>query len=206
MSLPASTKLVLATTNTHKIVELKAILTPVLPGLSNVLSGVEGLDIAEPVENGHTFAQNAAIKAQYYAKATGLPALADDSGLIVDVMGGAPGIFSARWCGHHGDDEANLRLLLQQLADIPREHRAARFVCVAALATPEKLITQSIGQMRGHLRTEPAGNGGFGYDPIFQATEQSVTNAELTAEQKNAISHRRQAFLGMIDAIARVIQ
>ncbi|PKQ14385.1 MAG: non-canonical purine NTP pyrophosphatase, partial [Actinobacteria bacterium HGW-Actinobacteria-8] len=133
---------------------------------------------------------------------TGMPAVADDSGLVVDVMGGAPGIFSALWSGVHGDDEANLRLLLAQLADIPDAHRGAAFECAAALVTPEGLEVVCEGRMEGRIATEAAGGGGFGYDPIFVPAGYDVTAAELTAAQKNAISHRGKAFAALAARLA----
>ena len=146
MSTPAA-RLVLATRNAHKVEELRAILSTLLPELpAEAVIGAAGLDVPEPVEDGVTFEQNALIKARALARATGLPAVADDSGLAVDVLGGAPGIFSARWSGRHGDDRANLELLLAQLADVPAEHRGARFVCAAALVSPDGSEVVEIGE------------------------------------------------------------
>jgi XTP/dITP diphosphohydrolase len=156
-----------------------------------------------------TFAQNALIKARALAAFTGLPAVADDSGLCVDVLGGAPGIFSARWAGRHGDDAANLTLLLAQLADVPAEHRGAGFTCAAALVTPDGFEHVETAVMRGRLTTAPRGSGGFGYDPVLVPDEQperargvALTSAELTAAEKNAISHRGHAFRSLAVVIA----
>lgn len=185
-------KLVLATRNPHKVAELRAILLPLLPGAQIV--GAEAFDVPEPVEDEVTFAGNALIKARQLAEATGLLALADDSGICVDAMGGAPGVFSARWCGRHGDDAANLELLLAQMADVPERHRGASFVCAAAMAAPNGREEVAEGIMRGSLLFAPRGENGFGYDPIFRPEGLSVSSAELTPERKEAISHRGKAF------------
>ena len=185
-------KLVLATRNPHKVAELRAILLPLLPGAEIV--GAEACDVPEPVEDEVTFAGNALIKARQLAEATGLLALADDSGICVDAMGGAPGVFSARWCGRHGDDAANLELLLAQMADVPERHRGASFVCAAAMAAPNGREEVAEGAMRGSLLFAPRGENGFGYDPVFRPEGLSVSSAELTPERKEAISHRGKAF------------
>lgn len=185
-------KLVLATRNPHKVAELHAILLPLLPGAQ--ILGAEAFDVPEPVEDEVTFAGNALIKARQLAEATGLLALADDSGICVDAMGGAPGVFSARWCGRHGDDAANLELLLAQMADVPERHRGASFVCAAAMADPDGREEVAEGIMRGSLLFAPRGENGFGYDPIFRPEGLSVSSAELTPERKEAISHRGKAF------------
>lgn len=185
-------KLVLATRNPHKVAELRAILLPLLPGAQ--ILGAEAFDVPEPVEDEVTFAGNALIKARQLAEATGLLSLADDSGICVDAMGGAPGVFSARWCGRHGDDAANMELLLAQMADVPERHRGASFVCAAAMAAPDGREEVAEGIMRGSLLFAPRGENGFGYDPIFRPEGLSVSSAELTPERKEAISHRGKAF------------
>ncbi|ADI09810.1 putative deoxyribonucleotide triphosphate pyrophosphatase [Streptomyces bingchenggensis BCW-1] len=186
-------RLILATRNTYKIVELRSILSDA--GLDVELVGADAYpEIPDVKETGVTFAENAFLKAHALARATGHPAVADDSGLCVDVLGGAPGIFSARWSGRHGDDRANLELLLAQLADVPDEHRAAHFECAAALALPDGTERVVTGRLPGTLRREPVGGGGFGYDPILQPDGETRTCAELTPEEKNAISHRGKAF------------
>jgi XTP/dITP diphosphohydrolase len=196
-------RLVLATHNAHKVTELRAILAPLLPGLDPVdLMGARDLGAPEPVEDGLTFAANALLKARALAAFTGLPALADDSGLCVDVLGGAPGIFSARWAGRHGDDVANLDLLLAQLEDIAAEHRGARFTCAAALVTPDGTEHVEIGHLVGRLALAAHGTGGFGYDPVLVPEGETRTCAELTPAEKNAISHRGQAFRALAPAIA----
>ncbi len=203
MSSAARPRLVFASHNTHKRDEVWAILEPLLPGWTSAdLASALDFDVPPPVEDGVTFAENALVKARAVCAATGRPAVADDSGLAVDVMGGAPGIFSALWSGAHGDDEANLRLLLAQLIDIPEAHRGAAFICAAALVTPEGLEVVREGRMEGRIATEAAGGGGFGYDPIFVPRGHDVTAAELTAAQKNAVSHRGKAFTAIAPDIA----
>lgn len=212
---PPAARIVLATHNTKKVGELRAILAASGLDLSDgelVTSGEVGAP--EPVEDGVTFAENALIKARAVCAATGLPAVADDSGLAVDVLGGAPGIFSARWAGKHGDDLANLELLLGQLGDVRPEHRQAGFVCAAALVTPDGREEVHLGEMRGVLETAPRGTNGFGYDPILVPEEvppgagddgRRRTAAELTAEEKNAISHRGKAFRALAPAVLEVL-
>jgi XTP/dITP diphosphohydrolase len=188
-------RIVLATRNAHKIGELKAILDDLIGELDLEIVGVDQFpDVEDVVETGVTFAENATLKAVAVAAATGLPALADDSGLAVDVLGGSPGVFSARWAGIHGQDRANLDLLLAQLADVPDEHRSAAFVCAAALAMPDGRVVVREGRMPGALAREPRGANGFGYDPILVVEGDSRTAAELSNEDKNAISHRGKAF------------
>jgi XTP/dITP diphosphohydrolase len=197
-------RLVLATRNQHKVTELRAILDGA--ELDVDLVGADAYpDVPDVKETGVTFAENALLKAHALARATGLPAVADDSGLCVDVLGGAPGIFSARWSGRHGDDGANLELLLAQLADIDDAHRAAHFACAAALALPDGTDRVVEGRLRGTLRHAPAGTGGFGYDPILQPDDDTRTCAELTAEEKNAISHRGQAFRALVPVVRRLL-
>ncbi len=194
---------VFASHNAHKRDEVWAILSPLLPGWGEGdLASARDFDVPAPVEDGVTFEENALVKARAVCAATGLPAIADDSGIAVDVMGGAPGIFSALWAGEHGADEANLRLLLAQLVDIADEHRGAAFVCAAALVTPDGREVVRVGRMHGRIAHIPAGAGGFGYDPIFIPEGHSVTAAELTAAQKNAISHRGRAFTALAPELA----
>lgn len=182
------TRVVLATHNRHKVTEVRRI----LDGVSVEL--VSGLDIGLPdvEETGDTFTANALLKARACAAATGLPAVADDSGLVVDTLGGAPGVHSARYAGSHGDDDANLQLVLHRLGDATQ--RTGRFVCVAALVTPEGREVVETGAMEGVITDAPSGDGGFGYDPIFITAGQNRTNAELTPAEKDAISHRGAAF------------
>lgn len=205
---PDGARLVLATHNRGKVAELRAILGE-QPGLdlpegAVVTAGDVGAP--EPVEDGVTFAANALLKARALAAATGLPAVADDSGLAVDVLGGAPGIFSARWAGRHGDDRANLELLLAQLRDVGPEHRAAGFVCAAALVTPDGHEEVRTGELRGTLLDAPRGEGGFGYDPVLLPDGETRSCAELTAAEKNAISHRGQAFRALAPLVAQALR
>ncbi|WP_426364057.1 RdgB/HAM1 family non-canonical purine NTP pyrophosphatase [Streptomyces sp. E-08] len=197
-------RLILATRNAGKITELHAILADA--GLDLELVGADAYpDVPDVKETGVTFAENALLKAHALAQATGLPAVADDSGLCVDVLNGAPGIFSARWAGTHGDDRANLNLLLAQLSDIADEHRAAHFACAAALALPDGTERVVEGRMEGILRHTPAGTNGFGYDPILQPKDREVTCAELTPSEKNAISHRGKAFRALVPVVRELL-
>jgi XTP/dITP diphosphohydrolase len=192
---------VLATRNPHKVRELSRILEDAGVGDLRIV----GLDFFPEVpdvpETGTTFAENAALKARAVAAATGLPAVADDSGLCVDVLGGSPGVFSARWCGRHGDDETNLDLLLAQLADVPDGHRAAHFACAAVLALPTGDVEVVEGRVHGVLIRERRGTNGFGYDPVFLPDGHDRTTAEMSAEEKDAISHRGRAFRALVPRI-----
>lgn len=217
-------KLVVATHNEGKLVEIKRILDEQLNQLADrfELITAGSLGLPDPVEIGVTFEQNALLKARDVASRTGLPAIADDSGIIVDVLGAAPGILSARWSGVHGDDKANNALLLKQLSDIPDRFLTARFRCAAALAIPDACSevpegsvmlhthgfeTVRMGEMIGHLLREERGTNGFGYDPLFVPDEQPIrngvqmeglTSAELTQEEKNSISHRGHALRALL--------
>jgi XTP/dITP diphosphohydrolase len=184
-------RVVLATRNAHKVDELRRILAPydvTLVGLD------EFADVPDVAEIGVTFADNALLKARAVAAATGLVAVADDSGLSVDALNGMPGVLSARWAGRHGDDAANLRLVLAQTVDVPDERRGAAFVCAAAAVAPDGREVVVEGRVAGQLIREPRGSNGFGYDPIFVPTGYDVTTAELTPAEKDAISHRGVAF------------
>ncbi|MEV6245419.1 RdgB/HAM1 family non-canonical purine NTP pyrophosphatase [Streptomyces sp. NPDC051742] len=198
------TRLILATRNAGKITELRAILADA--GLDLELVGADAFpEIPDVKETGVTFAENALLKAHALAQATGLSAVADDSGLCVDVLNGAPGIFSARWSGAHGDDRANLNLLLAQLSDIADEHRAAHFACAAALALPDGTERVVEGRLEGTLRHTPTGTNGFGYDPILQPKGYELTCAELTPQEKNAISHRGKAFRALVPVVKELL-
>ncbi|WP_223690035.1 RdgB/HAM1 family non-canonical purine NTP pyrophosphatase [Leifsonia poae] len=194
------TRVVLATHNQHKAGEFQQILGDAVPGLEIV-----AYDGPEPVEDGVTFEANALIKARTAATHTGLPALADDSGICVDAMGGAPGIFSARWAGRHGDAEANLRLLLDQLADLPDGARGAYFSATLALVTPEGDETVVEGRWPGSIAHEARGTQGHGYDPIFVPRGHESTTAELGPEVKNVESHRARAFAAAIPALRELV-
>nr|WP_156966836.1 non-canonical purine NTP pyrophosphatase [Actinomyces israelii] len=213
---PDGAVLVLATHNPGKLSELRAVLAPLVPGLDpRSIVSAGSLGAPEPVENGLSFAANAEIKARALVRVTGLPAVADDSGLCVDVLGGAPGIFSARWCGRHGDDAANLRLLLDQIADVTDPHRTARFTCAAVLAAPgpdnRPTVTRIERSMEGRLLGEPRGEGGFGYDPVFVPVQEDApggagrTTAQMNPAEKNAISHRGRALRALAPVLAALL-
>jgi XTP/dITP diphosphohydrolase len=194
-------QVVLATRNAGKVQELRRI----LDGAVDLL----GLDDVAPYEpgpeTGATFADNALLKAREAVQHTGLPAVADDSGLAVDAMNGMPGVLSARWAGKHGQDRANLELLLEQLADVPDERLTAGFVCAAAYALPDGRSEVVLGEMRGRIVREPRGENGFGYDPIFVPDGLQVTSAELSSDDKDAISHRGRAFRLLVPKLLEVL-
>jgi XTP/dITP diphosphohydrolase len=190
--------LVLATRNEGKLRELARIL-----GSHTKLVGLDAFPGAPDVpETGATFEANALLKARAIANYTKMPAVADDSGLCVDALNGMPGVLSARWAGRHGDDQANLELVLAQVADVPDARLGARFVSAAALVVPEGGEWVVTGEVEGRLIRVPRGTGGFGYDPIFQPDGFDLTTAEMTPEAKDAISHRGRAFR----ALAQYIQ
>jgi XTP/dITP diphosphohydrolase len=197
----APPRLVLATANQHKLVELTRILADgrVDVALTSLAEFPGAPDVAE---TGATFAANALLKAHAIAQFTGLPAVADDSGLCADALNGMPGVLSARWSGRHGADEANLRLVLAQLSDVPDERRGAQFVCAAALVLPGGREHVSEGVMRGRLIREPRGHNGFGYDPIFVPESADITTAEMASAEKDRISHRGKALRGLAPVIA----
>ncbi len=204
MSSSARPRLVLATANTGKLAELDRILAARHVDIE--LAGLSDFPGApEVAETEATFAGNALLKARVMAAFTRLPAVADDSGLCCDALNGMPGVLSARWSGRHGDDAANLRLLLAQLGDVPDERRGAHFACAAALALPSGQERVSEGTVRGHLIREPRGTNGFGYDPIFVPDGLGRTTAELSAAEKDAISHRGRAFRDLAPAIALLV-
>ncbi len=191
-------KLLVATRNAGKLAELARMLS------AAELDGVEVFGLAdvagfpEAPETGATFAENAVAKARDAATATGLPAVADDSGLTVDALNGMPGVFSARWSGRHGDDPANTALVLGQLVDVPDSRRGAAFVCVAALVVPGGPETVVHGEWRGTIARAPRGTNGFGYDPIFVPGGGQRTSAELSAAEKDAVSHRGRAMYALL--------
>jgi XTP/dITP diphosphohydrolase len=186
-------RVVLATRNEHKVTEIRRILDEAGAPVNLVpLTEFDGVE--DVAETGLTFAENALLKARAVAAATALPAVADDSGISVDALNGMPGVFSARWSGRHGDDAANLQLLLAQLADVADPLRGAAFVCAAALVLPggEQIVEE--GRVTGRLAHEPRGHEGFGYDPIFVPDGDTRTTAEMPPGDKDAISHRGRAF------------
>jgi XTP/dITP diphosphohydrolase len=199
-----SPRLLLATRNAGKLAELRRLLGTAVPGVEVVgLRDVE--DYPEAPETGATFAENALLKAREAARYTGLPAVADDSGITVDALNGMPGVLSARWSGRHGDDDANTALLLGQLADVPDERRGAAFVCAAALVTPDGVERVLEREWRGSVIREKRGTNGFGYDPVFVPAGLDVTSAELEPAEKDARSHRGQAFAALVPVVAEVL-
>jgi XTP/dITP diphosphohydrolase len=226
---PARPRLVLATGNKQKLVELSRILSAA--GAEAELAGLAEFPGAPDVpETGATFAENALLKARAMASFTGLPAVADDSGLCVDALNGMPGVLSARWAGRHGDDQANLRLVLAQVADVPDERLRAQFVCAAALVLPSGTEHVAVGTVSGRLIREPRGTGGFGYDPVFvpdlaeldaayevlgdklpddgaqaDAALAGLTTAQMPPQAKDAISHRGRALRALAPVIAKTL-
>ncbi len=199
-----SDRLLLATRNPGKLAELQRLLESAVPGVAVV--GLRDVpEYPEAPETGATFEENALLKAREAVRYTGLPAVADDSGLTVDALNGMPGVLSARWSGRHGDDAANTALLLGQLADVPDERRGGAFVCAAAVVTPdgaERVLERS---WRGQVVREPRGTNGFGYDPVFLPDGLDRTAAELTAAEKDARSHRGQAFAALVPLVAELL-
>jgi XTP/dITP diphosphohydrolase len=197
-------RLIVATRNPDKLVELRRILeagrVPVDVGDLD-----EYPDLPEIAETGLTFAENALLKARAVAAFTGLPAVADDSGLCADALNGMPGVLSARWSGRHGDDDANLQLVLGQLADIPAEHRGAHFAAAAALVLPSGAEHVTEGVLDGSLTTAPRGTNGFGYDPIFVPAGAELTTAEMRPADKDKISHRGRALRALAPIIAALL-
>jgi XTP/dITP diphosphohydrolase len=199
-----TTRLLLATRNAGKLAELQRLLEAAVPGVEVVgLRDVD--DYPEAPETGATFAENALLKAREAVRYTGLPAVADDSGLTVDALNGMPGVLSARWSGRHGDDDGNTALLLGQLADVPDERRGGAFVCAAAFVAADGTEHVLERQWRGTVIREKRGTNGFGYDPVFVPQGLEVTSAELAPEEKDARSHRGQAFAALVPVIAAVL-
>ncbi|BDC72032.1 RdgB/HAM1 family non-canonical purine NTP pyrophosphatase [Rhodococcus hoagii] len=197
-----SGKILVASRNAKKLGELRRVLAA---------AGIEGLEVIgldevpefpETPETGATFEANAIVKAVDGAAATGLPCVADDSGLEVDALNGMPGVLSARWSGRHGDDDANTALLLGQLADVPDERRGAAFVSACALAIPGQDTVVVRGEWRGRIVREPRGDNGFGYDPVFEPEGDRRTSAELSPQEKDAASHRGLALAQLVPALA----
>ncbi|GAY08651.1 RdgB/HAM1 family non-canonical purine NTP pyrophosphatase [Pseudonocardia sp. N23] len=199
------TALLVATRNTAKLSELRRLLDASDLGGIAVWGLRDVEEFPEAPETGATFGENALAKARDAAAATGLATVADDSGLAVDALNGMPGVFSARWSGKHGDDEANLDLVLGQIGDLPDERRGAAFVCAAALVVPggEEFVVQ--GEWRGRLVRERRGGNGFGYDPIFVPDGEQRTSAELTPDEKDAASHRGIAMRALLPHLRTLI-
>jgi XTP/dITP diphosphohydrolase len=197
-----TTTVLLATRNAGKVAELRRILA----AYDVDLHGLDDYpDVPEVPETGETFIDNALLKAHAVSQATGLLAVADDSGLAVDALNQMPGILSARWSGRHGDDAANLALVLAQISDVPDERRGAAFICAAAAAMPDGREVVVQARLEGALIRVPRGSNGFGYDPIFVPTGELRTTAEMSEEEKDAISHRGQAFRALAPQLASLM-
>ena len=183
-------KLLLATRNKGKIEEFRRILEDIAAGEIELVGLEQFPDLHDVDETGSTFEENALLKARQMCAASGIPAIADDSGLCVDYLNGDPGIFSARWSGIHGDDDANTAKVLESLTDVPDEKRSAHFTCVAALALPDGRTHVEQARFDGWILRSPVGDQGFGYDPIFRPDGYAISSAQMSAEEKDAISHR----------------
>lgn len=198
-------RVVLATRNAGKLAEMQRILAAA--GLDIQIVGTDAFPgLPEIAETEASFAGNALLKARATCAFTGLPAVADDSGLCVDALNGMPGILSARWSGRHGDDAANLRLVLEQVADVPDGRRGAQFRCAAAIALPDGTERFVEGEVEGSIIREPRGEGGFGYDPIFVPRGMDQTFAQIPAEAKDAMSHRGQAMAALVPVLAELLR
>ena len=188
-----ASKLLLATRNEGKIIEFRRILDAIAPGAIELIGLDQFPQLWDVEETGTTFEENALLKAREMSEATGLAAIADDSGLCIDALGGDPGIFSARWSGAHGDDQANIAKVLDQLSQTPDEERTAYFICVAALYLPGGKTHCEEGRFYGSILHSPVGENGFGYDPIFQPQGLTISSAQMSSEEKDAMSHRGKA-------------
>ncbi len=198
-------KLVLATRNQGKIIELRRILDSFSAGVIELVGSEEFPDLNDVEETGSTFEENALIKARAICAATGLPAIADDSGLCVDFLNGAPGIYSARFAGLHGDDRANNEKLLKELIDVPEGDRCAHFSCVTALAMPDEREVTRYGQFDGSILFTPIGEQGFGYDPIFKPAGYEISSAQMSPESKDAISHRGKSMRAIAPLVIEML-
>jgi XTP/dITP diphosphohydrolase len=197
-------RIILATRNPGKLAELRRILAAA--GVSAAVTDLgDAPGMPEVAETGRTFAENALLKARAVAAFTGLPAVADDSGLCVDALNGMPGVLSARWSGRHGDDEANLRLVLGQIADVSAGERGAHFACAAALVLPSGEGRVTEGTVYGQLAGSPRGSNGFGYDPIFVPDGFELTTAQMSPDEKDKISHRGKALRALAPVIAELL-
>ena len=200
-----SQKLLLATRNQGKIVEFRRILDALAPGAIELVGLDQFPDLHDVDETGSTFQENALLKAREMSEATGLPAIADDSGLCVDALNGDPGIFSARWAGTHGDDKANLEKVLDQLKDVADKDRTAYFICVAALYLPQGTSHCEEGRFYGTILKSPVGENGFGYDPIFQPDGLEISSAQMSAEEKDLVSHRGKALRAIAPHVMKAL-
>ncbi|MBQ3497640.1 MAG: XTP/dITP diphosphatase [Clostridia bacterium] len=193
-------KYIIATHNMKKRNELARILEPL--GVEVLTAEQAGVELTDVEETGTTFEENARLKSESGCKETGMPCIGDDSGLMVDALDGAPGVYSARYAGDHGNDPANIALLLENMKDVPDEKRTARFMCTVCCTYPDGSEIVVSGKCEGKIGYEPKGDGGFGYDPVFMVGDKSF--AELTAEEKDKISHRGNALKALAEALAKV--
>jgi XTP/dITP diphosphohydrolase len=200
-----SHKLVLATRNQGKITEFRRILDELAPGQIELIGIDQFPDLADVDETGSTFEENSLLKSRYTCTATGLPAIADDSGLCVDALNGDPGIFSARWAGIHGNDQANIEKLLEQIKDVPDNKRTAHFTCVASLVLPDGREQIAEGRFEGHILHAPVGENGFGYDPIFQPLGLSISSAQMSAQEKDLVSHRGKSLRAIAPHVIQML-
>jgi len=197
--------LVLATRNQGKINEFRRILEELAPGQIELIGVDQFPDLVDVDETGSTFEENSLLKSRYTCAATGLPAIADDSGLCVDALNGDPGIYSARWAGIHGDDQANIEKLLEQLKHVPDDKRTARFKCVASLVLPDGREQIAEGRFEGHILHAPVGENGFGYDPIFQPLGLSISSAQMSAQEKDLVSHRGKSLRAIAPHVIQML-
>jgi XTP/dITP diphosphohydrolase len=200
-----SHKLVLATRNQGKITEFRRILDELAPGQIELIGVDQFPDLVDVDETGSTFEENSLLKSRYTCAATGLPAIADDSGLCVDFLKGDPGIFSARWAGNHGNDQANIEKLLEQLKDVPDNKRTAHFTCIASLVMPDGREQIAEGRFEGHILHAPVGENGFGYDPIFQPQGLSISSAQMSAQEKDLVSHRGKSLRAIAPHVIQML-
>lgn len=200
-----SHKLVLATRNQGKITEFRRILDDLAPGQIELIGVDQFPELVDVDETGSSFEENSLLKARYTSQATGLPAIADDSGLCVDALKGDPGIFSARWAGVHGDDQANLEKVLDQLKDVSDGLRSAHFMCVASLVLPDGRQQTAQGRFEGQILRAPVGTNGFGYDPIFQPLGLSISSAQMSAAEKDLVSHRGKSLRSIAPHVIQML-
>jgi XTP/dITP diphosphohydrolase len=198
-------KLVLATRNSGKVIEFRRILEELAPGAVELISIDQFPDLIDVEETGATFEENSLLKARYTSQATGLPAIADDSGLCIDALDGGPGILSARWAGKHGDDQANLQKVLDQLKGVPDDKRGAHFLCVTSLVLPDGRERMAEGRFEGSILRAAIGTNGFGYDPIFQPEGLAISSAQMSAKDKDLVSHRGKSLRSIAPQVIQLL-
>lgn len=200
-----SHQLVLATRNQGKIAEFRRILDALAPGTIELIGVDQFPELIDVEETGSTFEENSLLKARYTSQATGLPAIADDSGLCVDALNGDPGIFSARWAGSHGNDIANLEKVLEQMKNIPDGGRSAHFMCVASLVLPDGRQEVAEARFDGDILFTPIGDKGFGYDPIFRPAGMTISAAQMSATEKDLLSHRGKSLRALAPHVIQLL-